>query len=80
MKPMVVTVYQGVDSKTKENHRFLYELAAGTWKRLTTQKGAEGYGAISPDSSRVVFEFGAQTEETKKTGKVADMVDRSAFR
>jgi Tol biopolymer transport system component len=68
-KPMVVTVYQGVDSKTKENHLFLYELAAGTWKRLTTLKGAEGYGTISPDNSRVVFEFGAQTEETKKPGK-----------
>lgn len=68
-KPLVVTVYQSVDSKTKENHLFLYELAAGTWKRLTTQKGAEGYGAISPDNSRVVFEFGAQTEEGKKPGK-----------
>jgi Tol biopolymer transport system component len=68
-KPMVVTVYQGVDSKKKENHLFVYELPAGTWKRLTTQKGAEGYGAISPDNSRVVFEFGAQTEEGKKPEK-----------
>lgn len=69
MKPLVVTVYQSVDTKTKENHLFLYELADGTWKRVTMQKGAEGYGAISPDNSRVVFEFGAQTEETKKPGK-----------
>lgn len=68
-KPLLVTVYQSVDSKTKENHLFLYELAAGTWKRLTTQKGAEGYGAISPDNSQVVFEFGAQTEDGKKAGK-----------
>jgi Tol biopolymer transport system component len=68
-KPLLVTVYQSVDSKTKENHLFLYELAAGTWERLTTEKGAEGYGAISPDNSRVVFEFGAQTEEGKKPGK-----------
>lgn len=68
-KPLLVTVYQSVDSKTKENHLFLYELAAGNWKRLTTQKGAEGYGAISPDNSRVVFEFRAQTEDDKKPGK-----------
>jgi len=68
-KPLVVTVYQGVDSKTKENHLFLYELAAGAWQRLTTQKGSEGYGAISPDNRSVVFEFGAQTEEGKKPGK-----------
>jgi Tol biopolymer transport system component len=68
-KPLLVTVYQGVDRKTKENHLFLYELAAGTWKRLTTQKGAEGFGAISPDNSHVVFEFGAQTEEANKAGK-----------
>jgi Tol biopolymer transport system component len=68
-KPLVVTVYQSVDSKTKENHLFLYELAAGTWQRLTTEKGAEGYGAISPDDSRIAFEFGTQTEEAKKPGK-----------
>src|SRR5882724_8655602 len=32
-KQLLITVYQGVDRQTKENHLFLYEVAAGTWHR-----------------------------------------------
>jgi hypothetical protein len=63
---MVVTVYEGVDSNKKENHLFLYEPNAAHWRRLVTRDGAEGYGALSPDNTQVVFEFTPKVSEGEK--------------
>jgi dipeptidyl aminopeptidase/acylaminoacyl peptidase len=56
--PLVVAVHEN-NSFTKqiENHLYLFDTGAGTWQRLLTQDGDEGYGLISPDNSHVVLQF-----------------------
>jgi len=66
MKVLLVTVYEATSSHKKENHLFLYEPASGNWRRLVTNEGAEGYGSLSPDNLRVVFEFTPSTPDGEK--------------
>jgi Tol biopolymer transport system component len=66
-KHFVVAVHQvSANAKRTENHLFLYDPNFQVGKRLITQEGVEGYGAVSPDDSRVVVEFDPQTQADKK--------------
>jgi Tol biopolymer transport system component len=63
----VVAVHQlSANAKRTENHLFLYDPNFQVPKRLITQEGVEGYGAISPDDSRVVVEFNPQRQADEK--------------
>ncbi|HEY8186052.1 MAG TPA: hypothetical protein VIF64_08285 [Pyrinomonadaceae bacterium] len=69
MNCLVVVVHENIDSKRTENHLYLYDPGSGAWQRLATMEGAEGYGALSPDNSRVVFEFEPKTMAGEKHGQ-----------
>ncbi len=66
---LVVAVHESKELAQTENHLYLYELGSGVWQRLVALDGAEGYGAISPDSSRVVLEFEPKTIAGEKRGE-----------
>lgn len=66
---LVVAVHENIDANRNENHLYLYNAGSGTWQRLTALDGEEGYGAISPDSSSVVFEFEPKTITGEKPGQ-----------
>ena len=63
---LVVAVHETSDPKQTANHLYLYDPVSGAWQRLTTMDGAEGFGTISPDNSRVVFEFEPKTTVGEK--------------
>lgn len=66
-KRFVLAVHQvSANSKRTENHLFLYDPISQVRKRLIDQEGIEGYGAVSPDDSRVVVEFEPQTPAGEK--------------
>jgi len=69
VKHLIVAVHENIDPKGIENHLYLYEPGSGAWQRLVTMDGAEGYGAISPDNSRVVLEFEPKTIAGEKRGQ-----------
>jgi len=66
-KRFVVAVHEvSANPKRTENHLFLYDPNSQVRKRLITQEGIEGYGAVSPDDSRVVVEFEPRTPAGEK--------------
>lgn len=63
---LVVAVLEDTNLKQSENHLYLYHPGSGAWQRLAELDGTEGFGAISPGNSHVVFEFEPKTMPGEK--------------